>query len=53
MSKLRRVIAVALFGLVLSILTVAVLAPSASADPNCRPGQNSNPQPGFKPGGCK
>jgi hypothetical protein len=49
MSKPRRLV-VAL----LAVMALAVsFAPVATADPDCRPGQNSNPQPGFKPGGCK
>jgi hypothetical protein len=43
-----------LFALLLSAAALAVtLAPAASADPNCSPGQHGNPQPGFKPGSCK
>jgi hypothetical protein len=30
----------------------AFFAPVVSAAPDCRPGQNANPQPGFKPGSC-
>jgi hypothetical protein len=41
---------------VLAILAAALLgaffAPVAGAAPDCRPGQNANPQPGFKPGSC-
>jgi hypothetical protein len=48
MSRTKKVI-VALFA---AMTLGAFLAPAAAADPNCSPGQNANPQPGFKPGGC-
>ncbi len=48
MSRTRKTIVALLAAMALG----AYLAPAAAADPNCSPGQNSNPQPGFKPGGC-
>jgi hypothetical protein len=48
MSRTKKAIIVLLSAMTLGVFFV----PPASADPNCSPGQNSNPQPGFKPGGC-
>jgi hypothetical protein len=42
----------AILALLAAMTLGAFLAPAAAADPNCSPGQNANPQPGFKPGGC-
>jgi hypothetical protein len=48
MTKSRKAI-LALFA---AALLGAFFAPVAGAAADCRPGQNSNPQPGFKPGSC-
>ena len=48
MKRMRRVVAL------LFVLTAfgVTLAPTAGAGPNCAPGQQGNPHPGFKPGSC-
>jgi hypothetical protein len=48
MSRTKKIIVALLAAMTLG----AFFAPIAGADPDCRPGQNSNPQPGFKPGSC-
>jgi hypothetical protein len=49
MSRTRKLVIALLAGMALAVS----FAPAGSADPTCQPGQNANPQPGFKPGGCK
>jgi hypothetical protein len=49
MSRTKKAIVALLAAMTLG----AFFAPTAAAAPNCSPGQNANPQPGFKPGGCK
>ena len=49
MSRARKLVITLLAGMALAVS----FAPVGSADPNCSPGQNANPQHGFKPGGCK
>jgi hypothetical protein len=49
MSRAHKLVVALLAGMALAIS----LAPAGSSAPNCAPGQNANPQPGFKPGGCK
>jgi hypothetical protein len=49
MSRARKLVIALLAGMALAVS----FAPAGSADPTCQPGQNANPQPGFKPGGCK
>jgi hypothetical protein len=48
MSRTKKAIVALLAAMTLG----AFFAPIASAAPDCRPGQNANPQPGFKPGSC-
>jgi hypothetical protein len=48
MSKAKRFVAAILVG-----AFVGMAAPSALAAPECSPGQQGNPHPGFKPGSCK
>lgn len=49
MSRTKKTIVALLAALTLG----AFFAPTAASDPNRAPGQNANPQPGFRPGGCK
>ena len=49
MSRADKLVVALLAGLVLAVS----FAPAGGSAPNCAPGQNANPQPGFKPGGCK
>ena len=49
MSRTKKAVVALLAAMTLG----AFFAPVVAADPDCRPGQNANPQPGFKPGGCK
>jgi hypothetical protein len=47
---MRRIVYLALAGLLL-LSTVGAVS-TASAAPNCQPGQHGNQDPGFKPAPC-
>jgi hypothetical protein len=49
----KRIVAVALSAAILGGFGASTVALADPPKPPCQPGQQGNPEPGFKPGSCK